>query len=51
MVSKYTFKSVIDAQVHEVRGVSAMLDSDSADFYRALTNALLQAVRRTETLP
>src|SRR5688572_22281032 len=46
MVSKDVSKSAIDAQIHVVRGVSVMLDSDLASLYGVSVKALLQAVRR-----
>jgi hypothetical protein len=46
MVSKDVTKSAIDAQIHVIRGVSVMLDSDLADLYGVTVKALLQAVRR-----
>ena len=46
MVSESASKSVIDAQIHIVRGVSVMLDSDLASLYGVPVKALLQAVRR-----
>lgn len=37
---------MIDAQIHVIRGVSVMLDSDLANLYGVPVKALLQAVRR-----
>jgi len=46
MVSEDVSRSVIDAQIHLIRGVSVMLDSDLANLYGVSVKALLQAVRR-----
>ena len=46
MVSEAVPSSVIDAQIHVIRGVSVMLDSDLAGLYGVSVKALLQAVRR-----
>jgi hypothetical protein len=46
MVSKDAHRSVIDAQIHAIRGVSVMLDLDLATLYAVPVKALLQAVRR-----
>jgi hypothetical protein len=46
MVSEDVSRSVIDARIHTIRGVSVMLDSDLANLYGVSVKALLQAVRR-----
>ena len=46
MVSEAESTSVIDAQIHMIRGASVMLDSDLASLYGVSAKALLQAVRR-----
>ena len=46
MVSQDASRSVIDAQIHVIRGVSVMLDFDLANLYGVSVKALLQAVRR-----
>src|SRR5688572_11542870 len=46
MESEPVSRSVIDAQIHVIRGVSVMLDSDLAGLYGVSVKALLQAVRR-----
>jgi len=38
--------AAIDTQIHVIRGVSVMLDSDLASLYGVSVKALLQAVRR-----
>jgi hypothetical protein len=39
-------RGAIDSQIHVIRGVSVMLDSDLAALYGVATGVLLQAVRR-----
>ena len=46
MDSDDSCRSAIDAQIHVIRGVSVMLDSDLASLYGVSVKALLQAVRR-----
>ena len=46
MVSKDVTKPAIDAQIHMIRSVSVMLDTDLAVLYGVTVKALLQAVRR-----
>jgi len=46
MVTEDVSRSVIDAQIHAIRGVSVMLDFDLANLYGVPVKALLQAVRR-----
>ncbi len=46
MVSEAVSRSVIDAQIHVIRGASVMLASDLASLYGVSAKALLQAVRR-----
>lgn len=46
MVSEDGSKSVVDAQIRVVRGLSVMLDVDLAQLYGVATGVLLQAVRR-----
>jgi hypothetical protein len=41
-----THRGAIDSQIHVIRGVSVMLDSDLAALYGVATGVLLQAVRR-----
>ncbi len=41
-----TQTGAIDSQIHVVRGISVMLDSDLAALYGVATGVLLQAVRR-----
>jgi hypothetical protein len=48
MVTEDVSKSVIDAQIHVIRGVSVMLDFDLANLYGVSVKALLQAVRRNQ---
>ena len=40
----------IETQIHLVRGMSAMLDSDLASLYGVSTKALLQAIRRNRIM-
>jgi hypothetical protein len=46
MVFKDGSKTGIDAQIHLIRGVSVILDSDLASLYGVSVKVLLQAVRR-----
>jgi hypothetical protein len=46
MVREDVSTSVIDAQIHVIRGVSVILDVDLAALYGVAPGALLQAVRR-----
>jgi hypothetical protein len=46
MVSEDVTRAAIDPQIHVIRGISVMLDSDLADLYGVSAKALLQAVRR-----
>jgi hypothetical protein len=48
MVSEAVSTGVIDAQIHVIRAVSVMLDSDLASLYGVAPKALLQAVRRNQ---
>jgi hypothetical protein len=42
-------RPLVDDQIHVIRGVSVMLDSDLATLYGVSVKALLQAVRRNRT--
>jgi hypothetical protein len=46
MVSEAVRKSVIDAQIHAIRGASVILDVDLANLYGVAPGTVLQAVRR-----
>jgi hypothetical protein len=46
MDSEDVTKTAIDGRIHEIRGLSVILDIDLAAFYRVTPRALLQAVRR-----
>jgi len=46
MVSENVSTPLVEDQIHVIRGVSVMLDSDLAELYGVSTKVLLQAVRR-----
>lgn len=48
MDSQDVTRTAIDAQIHSVRGIAVMLDSDLAALYHVSVKALLQAVRRNQ---
>jgi hypothetical protein len=45
-VSRDVTKTAIDEQIHTIRGLSVILDSELALLYGVAAKALLQAVRR-----